>query len=116
MPPLAQVLATLEPSSRVDVTTMRDATGFEASLRRTGAWVLGSVGVLGMGLALVGVYGLLSYTVTARTRELGIPMALGSSRLRVQWLVLRNAAVLVGAASPSGHSSPSLSHGRWRSF
>jgi predicted permease len=102
MPPLAQVLATLDPSSRVDVTTMRDATGFEASIRRTGPWVLGSVGVLGMGLALVGVYGLLSYTVTERTRELGIRMALGSSRLRVQWLVLRNAAVLVGGGVALG--------------
>ena len=71
-------------------------------MRRAGSWVLGGVGVLGMGLALVGVYGLLSYTVTQRTRELGIRMALGSSRLRVQWLVLRNAAVLVGAGVAVG--------------
>jgi ABC-type antimicrobial peptide transport system permease subunit len=102
IPRLRQVLTTLDPGSRFDVKTMRDATGFEASLRRAGSWVLGGVGALGLGLALVGVYGLLSYTVTQRMRELGIRMALGSSRRRVQWLVLREAAVLIGVGVALG--------------
>ena len=50
-------------------------------------------------LAVVGIYGLLTYSVRQRTAEIGIRMALGSSRIRVARLILREGLGLIGAGS-----------------
>jgi len=52
-------------------------------------------GVLGTALALVGIYGLISYSVARRTREVGIRMSIGAQRGDVLWLFLREATLLV---------------------
>ena len=53
-------------------------------------------GGLATALAMVGLYGVMAYTVTRRTRELGVRMALGARSSRIVWLILREALWLVG--------------------
>jgi ABC-type antimicrobial peptide transport system permease subunit len=63
---------------------------------RAAALVTSIFGLLGLGLASLGLYGILAYTVGQRTREIGIRMALGAGRGSVRGMVLRDGAKLAG--------------------
>jgi predicted permease len=59
-------------------------------------------GVLGTTLALVGIYGLIAYSVTRRTREIGIRISVGAQDRDVLWLFLREASLLLTAGVAAG--------------
>ena len=56
--------------------------------------VVGAMGLMGLGLAIIGLYGLVAYAVGRRTREIGIRMAIGADRAAVVRMVLRQGLVL----------------------
>ena len=58
------------------------------------ALLLAGFALLAMSLALVGVYGVMSYTVSQRTREIGLRIALGADRQDVMWMVVRHGVSL----------------------
>jgi ABC-type antimicrobial peptide transport system permease subunit len=72
----------------VSVSTLRDATSFEFDFRRATTLLIGVLGVLGLLLAMVGLYGTVSYLVASRTAEIGVRLALGASTTAVLWGVL----------------------------
>jgi hypothetical protein len=64
---------------------------------RAGAALFSVFGGLALVLAVVGVYGVKAYSVARRTREIGIRMALGAQRETVQWMILREGAVMLAS-------------------
>jgi putative ABC transport system permease protein len=85
-----------------NVTTMRTLMDRSVAQPRFLAALLTGFAGLAAVLALVGVYGLLSFSVSRRVRELGVRMALGAGRWRVLRLVLGQSAVLVSAGLVAG--------------
>jgi len=62
----------------------------------------GAFGTLALVLAAIGLYGILAYSLSRRTREIGIRMALGARSGAVLWLMAREAFLLVGIGSAVG--------------
>lgn len=70
--------------------------------QRLFAWMLGLLGTIGFVLAAVGLHGLIAQTVIERRREFGIRLAIGATPVRIVMLVLRRAALVLGAGLSAG--------------
>jgi putative ABC transport system permease protein len=110
----------IEPNLPVpNIQSMGETIGTSLYAARMGAWLLGSFALLALMLAAVGVYGVLAFSISRRTREMGIRLALGAERRDVFLLVLRDGMRVVGigvalglAAGASGaHSLASFLYG-----
>jgi len=105
IPEVERVVATVAPDLPVfDVETMTDALNTLAGLLifKIGAALAAAFGILGIILATVGVYGVISYVASQRTHEIGIRMALGAHSQDILRMILGQGIVIVGAGLTIG--------------
>jgi len=88
-------MAAIDPSVQpYDVKTLREALADSISPQRFHLFLLGSFALAAFVLALVGIYGVVAYSVAARTREIGVRVALGAQRSNVIGMVVREGMTL----------------------
>lgn len=79
----------------VDMIPIEEQIGKSLATERMLATLSSGFGAIALLLSAVGLYGVMSFVVTNRTREIGVRMALGASRPGILWLVARDAAVML---------------------
>jgi putative ABC transport system permease protein len=101
--PLRAVIRGADPSIPIyGVAPMADLIAGQTSQSRFTMWLMGVFAVSALTLAVVGIYGVMSYLVTQRTREIGIRVALGAGGGDILRLVVGNGARLIGAGITIG--------------
>jgi putative ABC transport system permease protein len=100
---IRSTLRSIDPNLAVaDIQTMGELEAAASAQRRFQTSLLTVFAGVALFLALVGLYGLMAYSVNRRTREVGIRMALGAPRRAVVLLVLKNAALLLALGLGGG--------------
>jgi predicted permease len=100
---LRSLVAQINPSAPVtNVRTLQSVITSSTAAPRALTLLLSTFGVLALLVGSIGVYSLISYTVSWRTREIGLRLALGANRLQIAELVLGQSLALAAAGSVLG--------------
>ena len=101
--PLVESVRAVDSSEAVyEVETLGSFVTDSLAARQLLVWLLTMFGGLALLLAAIGIYGLLSFTASQRTTEIGIRMALGAQRWQVVSLMLRESMMMIGAGIVAG--------------
>jgi predicted permease len=95
--PIQRELHAAGPQVRIDVRTGQQIVEGGLFFARVGVALLSLFGLLALGLASIGLYGILAYAVHQRKREIGLRMALGAARANVVRLIVKQGMSLVAA-------------------
>lgn len=100
---MRRLIADLDRSLPIlDLGTLEERTAVSLFPQKLALWAAGSLGVVALLLALLGIYGVVSFSVAQRTREIGVRVALGADQSRVVRMVLRQGVVLAGIGIAAG--------------
>src|SRR5215471_14305792 len=105
LPSLTATIHQLDPNigTRNPATMSQLISDTESAwLHRSSAWLVGGFAVLALLLGVVGLYGVIAYSVSQRTREIGVRMALGARRNLVYQLILKESGWLVAIGILTG--------------
>jgi putative ABC transport system permease protein len=96
---LRKTIQAVDPTLPVGIQTMEELVSLKVAHPRFNTWLLGSFSAIALVLAVVGIYGVVSYGVTQRTQEIGIRLALGARGQEVVKMVVSQGMrpVLIGA-------------------
>lgn len=95
-------VAALDPTLPIDFATLRQRVGKLADQPRFETLLVGFFAAIGLMLAVIGLYGVISFLVTQRTQEIGVRLALGASRGRILRLVLGKSLWLIACGTTLG--------------
>ena len=103
LPSIRAAVHAIDPQLPMFATrTMDEAIAASIATQRSSATLVGGFSILALFLAALGLYGVLAYSVTRRTREIGIRIALGSPRARIFGLIMRTGMLMVGLGILAG--------------
>jgi len=86
----------------VQARTLEEHIAASTFVPRTGSTVIGAFALIALVLSVVGLYGVLAFSVALRAREIAIRMALGAAERSIAWSVARHAASIVGLGALGG--------------
>ena len=108
-PVIRSAVLDVDPTEPIyHVQSLDEVLSDSVARQRMTATLLGSFALLTLALAAIGTFGMLSYSVAQRTREIGVRMAIGANRAAILGLVLREAATFIAIGISAGLIAASL--------
>lgn len=86
----------------IESSSLADVAAESVRTTKLVLWLLGVFAVAAVALAAIGIYGVMSYVVRQRTREIGTRIALGATRSNIVWLIMKDGVVIAGIGATIG--------------